>query len=91
MHAVDMVVSNAVIEHVGDEHDQRAFLEEHDRVGHVWVITTPNRRFPIEPHTATLLRHHSAAWRDSQDDFTRMLTKRELRAMLPSGARIVGH
>jgi hypothetical protein len=89
--AVDMVVSNAVIEHVGDATDQRAFIKEHDRVGHVWVITTPNRTFPIEPHTATLIRHYSRAWRDRQDDFTRMLTKREFRALLPPEARIVGH
>jgi hypothetical protein len=89
--AVDLVVSNAVVEHVGGEEDQRAFVAEHDRVGRVWVLTTPNRLFPVEPHTAALLRHYSRGWRDSQTDFTRMLTKRELRRLLPAGARVIGH
>jgi hypothetical protein len=89
--SVDLVVSNAVIEHVGGEADQRALVAEHARVGRVWVVTTPNRTFPIEPHTATLVRHYGRAWRDRQHDFTRMLTKRELRALLPPDARIIGH
>lgn len=89
--AVDLVVSNAVIEHVGDEAEQRAFMTEHDRVGRAWVVTTPNRLFPIEPHTSTVLRHYRKAWRDEQDDFTRMLSLREFRQLLPPQARIIGH
>ena len=49
--AFDLVVSNAVIEHVGDEPDQQAFVAEHVRVGRHWAMTTPNRWFPIEAHT----------------------------------------
>lgn len=89
--SVDLVVSNAVVEHVGGEVDQRAFVAEHQRVGRMWVLTTPNRRFPIEPHTFAVFRHYSRAWRDRQHDFTRMLTKGELRELLPTGARIIGH
>ncbi|MGB8651651.1 MAG: methyltransferase domain-containing protein [Mycobacteriales bacterium] len=89
--SVDLVVSNAVVEHVGGEDDQRAFVAEHERVGRFWVITTPNRLFPVEPHTSAVLRHYSRSWRDRQPDFTRMLTKRELRRLLPPGSRIIGH
>ena len=89
--AVDLVVSNAVVEHVGDALDQRRFVAEHDRVGRAWVITTPNRHFPVEPHTSTALRHYRRAWRDEQHDFTRMLTKREFRRLLPPGAKVIGH
>lgn len=55
--AVDIVVSNAVVEHVGQETDQRMFVAEHSRVGRAWVMTTPNKWFPVESHTSTLFRH----------------------------------
>ena len=88
----DLVLSNAVIEHVGDERDQRRFVAEHARVGRHWVITTPNRWFPVESHTYAVLRHWSGAWRDQhRGDFTRLLSRREFRALLPAGARIRGH
>lgn len=89
--AVDLVVSNAVVEHVGGEADQRAFIAEHARVGRSWVLTTPNRLFPIEPHTSALLRHYSRSWRNRQPDFTRLLTRRELHRMLPPGSYVIGH
>lgn len=88
--AVDLVVSNAVVEHVGGEADQLAFVAEHRRVGRHWAITTPNRWFPVESHTATLFRHWSPAWRGSRREFTRLLSLREFRALLPPGARVVG-
>lgn len=53
----DLVYSNAVIEHVGDRRAQRAFLEEVLRVGKAAFITTPNRWYPIEFHTALPLFH----------------------------------
>jgi len=61
--AAGCVVSNAVIEHVGGLEDQRAFVAEHQRVGEAWVITTPNRWFPVESHTSVLFRHWSPRWR----------------------------
>lgn len=86
----DMVLANAVIEHVGGEADQRAFVAEQGRVGRTWVITTPNRWFPIESHTSVVLLHWSARWRARQSDFTRLLSRREFRSLLPPSATVVG-
>lgn len=88
--AFDLVVSNAVIEHVGGEAEQRRFVAEHVRVGCAWVITTPNRWFPVEAHTRVALRHWSPAWRRKQTEFTRLLSRREFGALLPVGATIRG-
>ena len=49
--AFDIAFSNAVIEHVGGEAEQRRFVEEALRVGRRAFITTPNRWFPVEVHT----------------------------------------
>ena len=49
--------SNAVIEHVGEQSDQKAFLQELFRVSQRGYITTPNRFFPIELHTRIPLLH----------------------------------
>ena len=49
--------SNAVIEHVGEQDDQKAFLQELFRVSQRGYITTPNRFFPIELHTRVPLLH----------------------------------
>ena len=86
----DMVLSNAVIEHVGDEAAQRQLVSEHARVGRSWVITTPNRAFPVESHTHAVGRHWSPSWRARQSAFTRLLDRRELEALLPPGSRVVG-
>jgi hypothetical protein len=88
--AVDLVVANAVIEHVGDEGDQRTFLAEHGRVASSWVITTPNRWFPIESHTSTVVRHWSPRWRAGRREFTRLLSSREFRELLPADAIVIG-
>ena len=53
----DIVFSNAVIEHVGGEEEQRRFVAELLRVGSRAVITTPNRWFPVEVHTRLPLVH----------------------------------
>ena len=45
----DLVYSNAVIEHLSPEQQQR-FANEVQRVGRGWFIATPNRWFPVEPH-----------------------------------------
>jgi ubiquinone/menaquinone biosynthesis C-methylase UbiE len=48
----DWVFSNAVVEHVGDWEKQRQFSDEIRRVSAKgYFITTPNKFFPIEPHT----------------------------------------
>jgi SAM-dependent methyltransferase len=53
----DLVVSFAVIEHVGDRTAQRDFVQELCRVGKYVCITTPNRWYPIEFHTVLPLVH----------------------------------
>jgi hypothetical protein len=87
---VDVVLSNAVIEHVGDVADQRQFVDEHVRVGQAWIITTPNRWFPVESHTSVLFRHWSPRWREGREEFTRLLSLKEFRQLLPEGAVVVG-
>ena len=50
--SVDWVFSNAVIEHVGNWERQRQFANEIRRVARKgYFVTTPNKYFPIEPHT----------------------------------------
>jgi SAM-dependent methyltransferase len=87
----DLVLSNAVIEHVGDETAQRRFVAEHVRVGRHLVITTPNRRFPVESHTRTAFLHWVPSWRARHSSyFTRLLSRGELRRLLPPGTSIQG-
>lgn len=86
----DLVLSNAVVEHVGDEADQRRFLEEHHRVGRHWIATTPNRAFPVEAHTYTLFRHWSDAWAEARPRPLRLLTPRGLEAILPPESGVKG-
>ena len=54
----DIVFSNAVIEHAGSRAQQRRFLAEALRVAKRFFITTPNRWFPVEMHTALPLLHY---------------------------------
>ena len=88
--AFDLVLSNAVVEHVGGVDDQRAFVAEHRRVASAWIITTPNRWFPVESHTGAVVLHWVRRWRDQQTSFTRLLSRREFRALLPAGAALHG-
>lgn len=46
----EVVVSNSVIEHLGNWQQQQIFAEEIRRVGRNYWVQTPNRRFFIEPH-----------------------------------------
>lgn len=55
--AFDIAVSNAVLEHLGGEQYQAAFVRELTRVARKVFITVPNRYFPIEHHTAIPLLH----------------------------------
>jgi hypothetical protein len=57
----DWAFSNAVIEHVGNGEAQLFFLNEMLRVASNVFFTTPNKYFPLEPHTNALFLH----WNDS--------------------------
>ncbi|VGO12171.1 hypothetical protein PDESU_00722 [Pontiella desulfatans] len=46
----DIAFSNSVIEHVGNLHSQSLFAKEIRRISRRYIMQTPNRRFPIEPH-----------------------------------------
>jgi SAM-dependent methyltransferase len=88
----DIAFSNAVIEHVGNSHSQRKFAAEACRVAKRVFITTPNRWFPVEPHTSIPLLHYLpksifrsvlsrtpfSYWADEQN--LNLLTAAELRA-----------
>jgi Methyltransferase domain len=48
----DWVFSNAVIEHVGGSARQKQFADEIRRVARKgYFVATPNRNFPVDPHT----------------------------------------
>lgn len=87
----DMILANAVVEHVGGREDQLRFIAEQTRVARTWVITTPNRWFPVESHTSVVFRHWSRNWRADRHEFTRLLSRREFTDLLPPGAEIHGH
>ncbi len=46
----DIVYSNALIEHLPGWESQQRFAAEVARVGRGWFVSTPNLRYPIEPH-----------------------------------------
>ena len=55
----DLVLSNAVIEHVGNLQQQERFLLESMRVAKKGIfLTTPNRWYPIELHTLFPIIHY---------------------------------
>jgi SAM-dependent methyltransferase len=53
----DVVFSNSVIEHVGDVDRQRKFARECMRCGSGYYVQTPNKWFPVDPHTFLLFAH----------------------------------
>ena len=98
--AFDLVVSFAVLEHVGHRNNQRAFLNELCRVGKAVCITTPNRWYPIEFHTLTPFLHwlppqqFRAILKACGQHFfadeanLNLLTAPEIEAMLPTGWQV---
>ena len=100
----DACFCSAVVEHVGERQAQAAFVREVARVARRFVITTPNRWFPLEFHTILPLLHwlprgaHQAALRAlgkpfwAQTDNLNLLSAAELQRMVPAGvqARVVG-
>lgn len=91
----DLVVSFAVIEHIGNRERQKAFVQELCRVGRACYITTPNRWYPIEFHSILPLVHwlpptwfrRLLTWlgKDfwAREENLNLLTASELRAMFP--------
>jgi SAM-dependent methyltransferase len=80
----DVVFSNAVIEHVGGEDEQRRFVAEALRVAPRAFITTPNRWFPIEAsHRAYDLARKPWAKRN------RLLGPGSFEELFPGDVRIV--
>lgn len=84
--AFDLVLSNAVIEHVGLEADQKAFVNEHQRCGRNWFLTTPNRLFPVEVHSGALFRHMGGNW--VPPGTTRLLSRIDFRELVGGDAEI---
>ena len=96
--AFDVVFSNAVIEHVGGEEEQRRFVAEALRVAPRVFVTTPNRWFPIEVHTRLPFVHWlpDAAAHRAYDLVRKPWAKRNrllgagaLRDLFPGHVRIV--
>lgn len=96
--AFDIAYSNAVIEHVGGEERQRAFVHEAVRVGRRVFLTTPNRRFPVDVHTRLPLVHwlpetasgrvYDLAGKQWAKE-NRLLSAAALRSLFPVPVRIV--
>jgi SAM-dependent methyltransferase len=96
--AFDIVLCNAVLEHVGSIPNQMAFLQELARVGKRLFLTVPNRLFPVEHHTAIPLLHWSDAtfpwacrmlrkekWVDPANLI--LISRRHLEGLCPPGMR----
>jgi hypothetical protein len=96
----DLVVSFAVIEHVGNRQQQKAFVQELCRVGKTCYITTPNRWYPVEFHTAVPLIHWlPATWFRAilrllgkhffaKEENLNLLSEKEVLKMLPADAEV---
>jgi hypothetical protein len=82
-HEFDVVFSNSVIEHVGDQVAQQQAAREIKRVGKRYFVQTPNRHFPLEPHfffpgfqflplptRIWLLQHFDLGWYKKIPDYT---------------------
>lgn len=88
---VDFALANAIIEHVGQEAEQQKMVREMTRVARTWVITTPNKWFPVESHTSAVFVHWLPSWRAKHEqEFTRLLSRRQFRRLLPAGAKLRG-
>jgi len=96
----DLVVSFAVIEHIGSRDRQRAFLHELNRVGRTCCITTPNRWYPIEFHTVLPFVHWlPTPWFRSilkglgkefyaKEENLNLLSERDLLRMFPANSKV---
>ncbi len=95
----DIAASNAVLEHVGSEAGQRAFLAELARVARRVFVSVPHRYFPVEHHTGIPLLHWTdssfriacrvtgkMAWAEPENLI--LMTHKRLRALWPDGGKI---
>lgn len=96
--AFELGFSNAVIEHVaGGRQGQRQFVAELCRVARRVYVTTPNRLFPLDPHTLLPFVHWLPAGRAREwllrargfDDVLDPLGPAALAALFPYPVRIV--
>jgi SAM-dependent methyltransferase len=96
----DIGFSNAVIEHVGAREQQRAFAAEMVRTCGRIFLCTPNRWFPIDPHTLLpfvhwlprglrypLLRATGNGYWASEDTLN-PLGARDLATLFPAGSNV---
>jgi Methyltransferase domain len=93
-HEFDIAFSNAVVEHLGDRASQQAFVQELCRVARRVFVTTPNRLFPIDPHTLLPFVHWLPAQARERalrrpDLHLRPLSPREFRSLFPYPVRLV--
>ena len=96
----DIGVSFAVIEHVGNRERQHRHLSELLRVCRRVFVTTPNRWFPIEPHTMLPVVHYLPlnTWRKalpllgrgfySSEEKLNPLDRKEFRSLFPERAEV---
>jgi hypothetical protein len=96
----DIVFSNAVIEHAGTRSQQQFFVAEALRVARRFFITTPNRWFPVEMHTAVPVLHYLPPtlyrrlllaigldyW--ASEAHLNLLDRGSLRALFPAGQQV---
>ena len=96
----DILFSNAVVEHAGSRAQQRFFIREAVRVARRFFVTTPNRWFPVEMHTALPMLHYLPArvhrrvlsaigmkyW--ATEDHLNLLDARSLRDLFPSDGNV---
>lgn len=96
----DIGFSNAVIEHVGSREDQRRFVGEIVRTCRRVFVCTPNRGFPIDPHTllpfvhwlprrwwhAALRWTGNAQW--ASESTLNPLSARDLEGLFPVGTSV---
>ncbi len=60
--SIDVLFSNAVIEHVGNREEQKQFANEIRRVAKKYFVTTPNKFFIYDPHYHMFFFHLIPAW-----------------------------
>ena len=90
----DLGFSNAVVEHVAGGRDgQRQFVHELCRVARRVVVTTPNRRFPLEVHTLLPFVHWLPPPPRERllpfDDVLDPLSAKDLAALFPYRVRVI--
>ena len=97
--AFDVVHSNAVVEHVGGETEQRRFVHELTRVARAGFVTTPERWFPFDTHTRLpvchwlprplMIRAFEALGRPERGIW--LLSRRRFRRLFPPDVQVQVH